>query len=39
MEKLAQERDVAVRRHRQAKEELDPLRMEFSVATKDLKRV
>jgi hypothetical protein len=39
MEKLAQERDAAVRRHRQAQEELGALRMEMSVATKDLKRV
>jgi chromosome segregation ATPase len=39
MEKMAQERDAAVRRHRQAQEELGPLRMELSVATKDLKMV
>jgi chromosome segregation ATPase len=39
MEKLAQERDAAVRRYRQAQEELGPLRMELSVATKDVKRV
>jgi chromosome segregation ATPase len=39
MEKLAQERDAIVRRHRQVQEELGPLRMELSVATKDLKKV
>jgi chromosome segregation ATPase len=38
-EKLAEERDVAVRCHRQAQEELGPLRLELSVATKDLKKV
>jgi chromosome segregation ATPase len=38
MEKLAQERDAAVRHHRQAQEELGPLRMELLVATKDLKK-
>jgi chromosome segregation ATPase len=38
-EKLAQERDAAVRRHRQAQEELGPLRLELSLATKDLKKV
>jgi cell division protein FtsB len=35
--KLKQERDTAVRRHRQAQEELGPLRMELSVAVGDLK--
>jgi predicted Holliday junction resolvase-like endonuclease len=39
MEKLAQERDAAVRRHPQAQEELGPLWMELSVATKDLQKV
>jgi DNA repair exonuclease SbcCD ATPase subunit len=39
LEMLAQERDAAVRRHRQAQEELGPLRTELSVATKDLKTV
>jgi chromosome segregation ATPase len=39
MEKLAQERDAAVRRHRQAQEELGPLRLDLSVAAKDLKKV
>jgi chromosome segregation ATPase len=39
MEKLAQERDAAVRRHRQVQEELGPLRMELSVATKELKKI
>jgi chromosome segregation ATPase len=39
MENLAQERDAAIRRHQQAQEELGPLRMELSVATKDLKKV
>jgi hypothetical protein len=38
MEKLAQERDAAVRHHRQAQEELGPLRMELTVATKDLEK-
>jgi chromosome segregation ATPase len=38
MEKWAQEKDAAVRRHRQAQEELGPLWMELSVATKDLKK-
>jgi chromosome segregation ATPase len=36
--KVKQEWDVAVRRHRQAQEELGPLRMELSVAVEDLKR-
>jgi DNA repair exonuclease SbcCD ATPase subunit len=39
MEKLAQQRDAAVRRHRQAQEELGPLRMELSVVSQDLKKV
>jgi chromosome segregation ATPase len=38
MDKLAQEKDAAVRSHRQAQEELGPLRLELSVATKDLKK-
>jgi chromosome segregation ATPase len=38
MEKLAQEKDAVVRHHRQAQEELGPLRMELSVATKDLEK-
>jgi chromosome segregation ATPase len=39
MEKLAHERDAAVRQHQQAQEELGPLRMELSMATKDLQKV
>jgi ERCC4-related helicase len=35
--KLKQERDTAVQRHRQAQEELGPLKMELSVAVEDLK--
>jgi cell division protein FtsB len=35
--KLKQERDTSVRGHRQAQEELGPLRMELSVAVGDLK--
>jgi predicted nucleic acid-binding Zn-ribbon protein len=37
-EKLKQERDVAVRRHRQVQEELGPLRLELSVVVEDLKK-
>jgi hypothetical protein len=37
-EKLKQERDAAVRRHRQAQEELGPFRLELSVAVTDLKK-
>jgi FtsZ-binding cell division protein ZapB len=37
-DKLKQERDAAVRRHRQAQEELGPLRLELSVAVNDLKK-
>jgi predicted nucleic acid-binding Zn-ribbon protein len=37
-EKLKQERDAAVRRHRQTQEELGPLQLELSVAVKDLKK-
>jgi chromosome segregation ATPase len=36
--KLTQEREAAVRRHRQAQGELGPLRLELSVAVKDLKK-
>jgi hypothetical protein len=35
--KLKQERDAGVRRHRQAQEELGPLKMELLVAVADLK--
>jgi hypothetical protein len=35
--KLRQERDTPVRPHRQAQEELGPLRMELSVTVGDLK--
>jgi predicted nucleic acid-binding Zn-ribbon protein len=38
MEKLTQEKDAAVRRHRQVQEQLGPLRMELSVTTKDLEK-
>jgi hypothetical protein len=38
MEKLQQEKDEAVRCHRQVQEQLGPLRMELSVVTKDLEK-
>jgi chromosome segregation ATPase len=36
-DRLKQEQDEAVRRHRQAQEELGPLRLELSVVVDDLK--
>jgi FtsZ-binding cell division protein ZapB len=38
MEKINKERDAAGRCHRQAQEELGPLRMELPVVVKDLKK-
>jgi chromosome segregation ATPase len=38
MDKLTQEKDAAVRRHRQVQEQLGPLRLELSVVTKDLEK-